>query len=93
MPWLPMYCHAPAVIPGMMVRPMSSRRRRFSSRLHSPTMLPFAMITSGVVAWPGKTPIGLPDWTTKVWSSRMLVSVATMRSKAFQSRAARAIDM
>ena len=51
------------------------------------------MMTSGVVVWPGKTPTGLPDCMTKVWSSRSVVSVATVRSKAFQSRAARAIDM
>jgi hypothetical protein len=56
-------------------------------------MLPLAMITSGVVVCPGNRPMGLPDCITNVWSSRIEVSVATIRSKLFQSRAARAIDM
>src|SRR5277367_2796615 len=47
------------------------------------------MSTRGASACVGNTPTGLPDCTSKVSSSVKVFKVSTMRSKQFQSRAAR----
>ena len=46
------------------------------------------MSTRGASACVGKTPTGLPDWTSSVSSERRRFSVATIVSKHSQFRAA-----
>ena len=87
MPCEPMYCQAPAVMPANIESPasISSCSRGVAQR---PTRLPFAITAIGERRCVRKSPIGLPDWTTSVCSSSIVLSASTMRSKLSQSRAA-----
>ncbi|CSI29603.1 Uncharacterised protein [Vibrio cholerae] len=53
------------------------------------TKLELAINTRGAFLWVGKTPTGLPDCTSKVWSSSRRSSTSTILSKHSQLRAAR----
>src|SRR6202048_1918591 len=72
-----------------MASPLRSSSLKCAQVAQCGTRLELAISTRGASACVGNTPTGLPDCTSKVSSSVRLFSVSTMRSKQFQSRAAR----
>jgi len=74
-----------------MVSPAASSSRNRSQVAHSGTSRELASSTRGAKLWVRNTPTGLPDWTSRVSSSPSRRRVATIRSKAAQSRAARPV--
>src|SRR3954447_3222465 len=71
-----------------MVRPIASSLRNSSQVAQSPTRFEFAISTRGAHSWVCSTPTGRPDCTSMVSSSFSVVSVRTIASNEFQSRAA-----
>src|SRR4051794_23632921 len=71
-----------------MVSPSASSRRNSSQVAQSPTRFEFAISTRGAHSCVCSTPTGRPDCTSIVSSSLSVVSVRTIASKEFQSRAA-----
>ena len=83
-----MYCQAPAVMPAKIESPASISSCQPANVAQRPTMLPLAITAIGERRCVVKRPMGLPDWTTSVCSSSIVLSASTMRSKLSQSRAA-----
>src|SRR3954451_24055893 len=71
-----------------MVRPIASSLRNSSQVAQSPTRFEFAISTRGAYSCVCITPTGRPDCTSMVSSSLSVVSVRTIASNEFQSRAA-----
>src|SRR5689334_16511431 len=71
-----------------MVSPIASSLRNSSQVAQSPTRFEFAIRTRGAHSWVCITPTGRPDWTSMVSSAFSVVSVRTIASNEFQSRAA-----